>query len=63
MPCFLVQKGYVLVDILHLLVRETPGQFYVPLFQKATVGARLVKELQFLDLFAFTVARSHLHRS
>jgi hypothetical protein len=25
MPCFLVQKGYVLVDILHLLVRGNPG--------------------------------------
>ena len=25
MPCFLVQKGYMLVGILHLLVRRNPG--------------------------------------
>jgi hypothetical protein len=25
MPCFLVKKGYVLVDILHLLVRGNPA--------------------------------------
>jgi hypothetical protein len=57
MPCFLVQKGYVLVDMLHLLrYVETPGRFYVPLIQKATEGACLFEELHFLDIFASTVA-------
>jgi hypothetical protein len=62
MPCFLVQRGYVLVDILHLLVRETPGRLYVPLVQKATVGARLVEELHFLDLFCDDWAWLSLNR-
>jgi hypothetical protein len=61
MPCFLVQKGYVLVDILHLLVRGNP----VPILRAvdSESGRRCVpcRRAPFLDIFAFMVARSHLH--
>jgi hypothetical protein len=36
---------------------ETPGRFYVPLVQKATVGACFVEELHFYAVFAFTASR------
>jgi hypothetical protein len=61
MPCFQVPKGYVLVDILHLLVRGDPRPILRAVDSKATVGACFVEELHFYAIFAFTVARSHLH--
>jgi hypothetical protein len=62
MPCFMVQKDYVMIDSLHLLVRGNPGPILrARLVQKATIGACLVEELHFWDFFAFSMAKSHLH--
>jgi hypothetical protein len=56
MPCFLVQKGYVLVDILHLLVllvRENPKPILRVVGSKSDRRCAPCRRAPFLGPFCF----------
>ena len=53
MPCFRVPKGYVLVDILHLLVRGNPGPILRAVGSKSDRMCVLCRSAPFLCHFCF----------
>jgi hypothetical protein len=53
MPCFLVQKGYVLVDILHLLVRGKPGPILRAVVSKSDCRCAPCQRAPFFGPFCF----------
>jgi hypothetical protein len=53
MPCFLVQKGYVLVDILHLLVHGNPGPILRAVGSKSDRRCAPCRRAPFFGHFCF----------
>jgi hypothetical protein len=53
MPCFLVQKGYVFVDILHLLVRGNPRPILRAVVSKSDCRYAPCQRAPFLGPFCF----------
>jgi hypothetical protein len=51
--CFLVQKGYVLVDILHLLVRGNPGPILRAVVSKIDCRCAPCQRAPFFGPFSF----------
>jgi hypothetical protein len=53
MPCFRVPKGYMLVDILHLLVRGSPGPILRAVGSESDRRCVLYRRAPFLCHFCF----------
>jgi hypothetical protein len=53
MPCFLIRKGYVLVDILHLLVRGNPGPILRAVVSKSDRRCGRCRRAPFFGHFCF----------
>jgi hypothetical protein len=53
MPCFLVQKGYVFVDILHLLVRGKPGPILRAVVSESNCRCAPCQRAPFFGPFCF----------
>jgi hypothetical protein len=53
MPCFLVPKGYVLVDILHLLVHGNPGPILRAVVSKSGCRCAPCQRAIFFGPFCF----------
>jgi hypothetical protein len=53
MPCFLIRKGYVLVDILHLLVRGHPGPILRAVVSKSDRRCGHCRRAPFFGHFRF----------
>jgi hypothetical protein len=53
MPCFFVQKGYVLVDVLHLLVRGNPGPTLRAIVSKSDCRCAPCQRAPFFGPFCF----------